>query len=66
MNKSKPVSPLFTTRVDNIESVVEGKEPSPDPLPLTAQAFDEFCKQATPKEDRISLSAQCVLGKTWS
>lgn len=34
-------------------------------LPLTPEAFAEFCKQEVPKMDNLSKSKTCVIGTKW-
>lgn len=41
------------------------KKQGGDTLPLTAEAFGDFCRKSAPKKEPVSKSSKCVLGAKW-
>jgi hypothetical protein len=65
MSEQKKVFRTQDACANRKEELEQKKTGNSSALPLTAEAFDSFCKESSPEVERTGRSVQCSLGTKW-
>jgi len=65
MNNRKNSDRPVANRMDWNDVPIKAENRASKSLPLTATAYDHFCKQSAPKVQRVVKPSHCALGIKW-